>query len=275
MNTRHTISGIYIYPIKSLGGISLDSSKVETRGLAYDRRWMLVDNKGMFLTQRAHPLMALLQPHFEEEHLVINNLSKTIEPLKIPLILTSDAKKIEVQIWKDKCHALELGKSYNDWFSESLGQKCRLVYMPDSSERIADQEFAKAGDIVSFADAFPVLILGESALAHLNGLLAEPIPMNRFRPNLVFTGGEPHLEDTWSLLRIGEELLFRGAKLCGRCQIPTIDQKTAKMGKEPTATLATYRKRNNKIYFGQTLCWEQEEKENLIVKVGDEIAVLE
>jgi len=270
------LSGIFIYPIKGLGGIGLQKSTVERRGLRWDRRWLLVDEKGKFLTQRSHPKMALLQPSFEEEYLVIKPKDGSLESLSIPTQLPDNLEHISVTVWKDTCEAVLIGKKYNQWFSTFLNIDCRLVFMPDSTHRAVDPIYAKEGEIVSFADGYPILIAGERSLADLNKRLEVPVPMNRFRPNLVFSGGEPFEEDTWGYFKIGDEASFRGTKPCARCQVPTIDQDTGEMGKEPMKTMNTFRRKGKKVLFGLNVCWDLEHSKEVFteVKIGDQIEIL-
>lgn len=250
-----TLSEIWIYPIKSLGGIPLTEAKVEPRGLQYDRRWMLVDDTGRFVSQREIPHMALLGTAVEPPYLTVfwrNNPSEKIQiPLEAPV---GDLEKLQVQIWSDKCPARVLPKEINDWFSENLEQNLRLVFMPDTTRRPADGRYAPKGHHVSFADGFPILLIGQATLDDLNSRLAQPLPMNRFRPNFVFTGGQPFEEDTWGQFTISQQQ-FLCVKPCARCIIPTTDQKTATRAAEPLKTLATFRKVGNKILFGQNVVW--------------------
>jgi uncharacterized protein YcbX len=271
------ITSIYIYPIKGLAGISLQTSKVEKRGLQYDRRWLLVDENGKFLTQRSHPNMALLQPSFDNGNLLVQHKLKTVNALSIPLSLPENSKTIKVTIWDDTCKAILVGAQYDDWFSSVLNVNCRLVFMPDSTNRWIDPKYAKKGEVVSFADGYPVLVAGEGSLNDLNNRLDSPVPMNRFRPNLVFSGGQPFEEDQWGHFKVGEEAFFRGTKPCARCQVPTIDQETAEMGKEPIKTLSTFRRFDRKILFGLNACWDLEktERQDVTVAVGDEVSILD
>ena len=245
------LSEIWIYPIKSLGGISLESAIVERRGLQYDRRWMLVDEQGVFLTQRKHKIMALLQVRLTENGFKVMHKIKDISPVYIPF----DAQPLEylkVKVWNDECEAFTINNDINHWFSDVLGISCKLVYMPDNSYRQVDIRYAKEGDIVNFADGYPMLIIGQTALDKLNGKLAEAIPMNRFRPNLVYTGGQANEEDTWKEFKIGN-IVFLGVKPCARCVVTTINQDSGEAGTEPLKTLATYRKKGKKILFGQNV----------------------
>lgn len=244
------VKNIYIYPIKSLGGIELTTSPVERRGLKYDRRWMLVDENGRFVSQREHQQLALLQPRIENHSMVIEDRSGKLQPLSIDLEAPI-ADPIEVTVWDDSCQALPSPEPINQWFSSVLGFATRLVYMPESSLRIADQRYAPAtDDHVSFADGYPILIIGQASLNLLNQKLGYELPMNRFRPNLVLEGLAPHEEDTLAEIMING-LTYRGVKPCARCVMTTIDQNTGEKGAEPLRTLAGYRKSGNKILFGE------------------------
>jgi len=245
------ISQLFIYPIKSLGGISLDTVRVTDRGFRYDRRWMLVDPDNVFITQRDLPMMALIRVSLGDEGLkVVSRLHP--EPLFIPYRPVS-LEFAKVRVWDDVCRAQFVSAEADAWFSAALGRACRLVFMPDSSLRVTDPGYAPSGSITSFADAFPFLLIGQASLDELNGRLEQALPMNRFRPNMVFTGGKPFEEDSFREFTIGT-VRFGGVKLCARCPIPTIDQETAERGKEPLRTLAQYRRfRENKVFFGQNL----------------------
>jgi uncharacterized protein YcbX len=261
------LSEIWVYPIKSLGGIRVTQADVKEKGLEYDRRWMLVDETGTFMTQRVLPSMALLKLKMEngEIRIVHNSKAKT---LSISLTPSLSNKEEEVIIWSDSVNAVEVSKEVSAWFSEVLGKKCRLVYFPEQNSRAVDKNFSVNRENVSLADGYTFLIIGQLSLDHLNSKLEEPIPMNRFRPNFVFTGGEPHEEDTWRNFKIGIND-FVGVKPCARCAIPTINQDTAEKGIEPSRTLALYRKKNNKILFGQNLI----SVDHQFIKEGDLITI--
>lgn len=261
-----TISELYIYPIKSLGGISLTRAEVTDRGLKYDRRWMLVDEQNRFLTQREHPQMALLKVLVEDNGLLVTHHS--LGSVTIPFE-QHDHSKQEVVIWDDTCTGVFVSHELDAWFSNALNIKCRLIYMPEDTHRQVDQRYAPEGMITSFADGYPFLLIGQASLDDLNSRLAEPLPMNRFRPNIVFTGGKPFEEDLINHLQITGLDLY-GAKLCARCVLTTIDQQTAIKAKEPLKTLATYRLRDKKILFGQNLIHQG----TGILSVGDTIEVL-
>jgi len=246
-----TLSQIYIYPVKSLGGISLKTAQVQERGLQHDRRWMLVDENNQFLTQRTFAEMALLQVELEDNGLRVRHKIKSMESLLIPFEPITQ-KQIQVTIWDDVCTALEVSATVNDWFTEALNRPCRLVYMPDTSQRPVDVAYAQNDEIVSFADGYPILVIGDASLQDLNKRLNDPVPMNRFRPSLVFTGGQPYEEESWNLFSI-QNNSFQGVKPCGRCVLTTIDQNTAEKSQEPLRTLSGYRRVGNKVLFGQNV----------------------
>lgn len=259
---------IYIYPVKSLGGISVQQAEVQQTGLQYDRRWMLTDNKGNFLSQRTFPQMALLQVNIGADGLLITHKNNLLSPLTIP-INTDSKNKITVSIWDDVCTALEVSDVANEWFSYALKMPVKLVYMPTDTHRLVDENYANNKEIVSFADAYPFIIIGRSSLNDLNLRLQQPVPMNRFRPNLIFTGGEPYCEDTFDTFSIGD-VTFTAVKPCSRCVLITIDQELATKGKEPLKTLSAYRTQKNKVMFGQNLLHTGTAG---IIKAGDKIKV--
>ncbi len=252
--SRPHLSEIYIYPVKSVGGISLQKAEVDSRGLRYDRRWMVVDETGTFLSQRRFPKMATITAAMDEHRLRLSapDMPDITVPLKTPPV-----RQFEVRIWKDICLAYSCGTETGEWFSEILKLRCRLVYMPDESDRPADPAYSPVKTQVSFADAFPFLIISRASLDDLNSRLKEKLPMNRFRPNLVFSGTSAYAEDYWKLIRIGDVRLHV-VKPCSRCVITTTDQKTGKTGREPLKTLATYRKVGDKVYFGQNAIQDNE-----------------
>ena len=272
-----TLTHIFIYPIKSLSGISLQSAKVEERGLQYDRRWMLVDKNGMFLTQREHPQMALLQVSIKDDMLEISHKVKKIANIHLPISDTRPptsnnlrTNSMAVNIWDDVVIAKNVSRDADSWFSEALNLDCRLVSMDKDSDRITDRKFTPEPKQVSFADAYPFLIIGQESLNELNRRLKEPLPMNRFRPNFVFSGGDPFIEDTWKDFMIGD-LKFRAVKPCSRCVVTTVNQDTAEKASEPLETLAKFRKADNKVMFGMNVIGHNEG----IVRVGEQVVELD
>jgi uncharacterized protein YcbX len=262
------VSELYIYPIKSLAGIAVKRAQITAKGFEYDRRYLLVDKNNRFLTQREYPQMSQLQPLIEDTGLRITHKTNN-KSIIIPLTPLPSANRTEVVIWDDTCIAEFVSDEADRWFTEMLGINCRLVYMPDDTKRIVDQRYAPENAVTSFSDAYPFLIIGRASLDDLNSRLAEALPMNRFRPNIVFTGGNPFEEDQYAHFSIGN-VDFYGVKLCARCIITTINQETAKKGKEPLKTLASYRFRDNKILFGQNLVHEGEGE----LIIGDELHLL-
>jgi len=262
------VTALNIYPVKSLGGFTVTEAKVTATGFEHDRRWMLVDRNGKFMTQRDFKEMALLQTAIIPEGLYISHKHFPEKNITIPFITSGHCTKT-VTIWKDTCDAWCYDSPEMDaWFNEMLDTDCELVYMPDSTKRIVDPDFARNNEITSFSDAYPFLIIGQSSLDELNTKLETPLPMNRFRPNIVFTEATPFVEDSWQHFTIGTVDFF-GVKTCSRCVVTTINQDTAVGSKEPLKTLATYRAINNKIKFGMNLL----HKGDGILKVGQEIIV--
>jgi len=259
------LQDIYVYPIKSLGGIRLDEAVVEERGLRYDRRWMLVDKGGIFLTQRKYEKMALIQVELEEDGLRVFLKKEPDNQIMVPYGLRS-GKVLPVDIWEDTVNAELVDERISDWFSRQLDIPCDLVVMPQSTERKLKPQYAVNGESVSFADGMPYLIIGQASLDDLNKRLEEPVPMQRFRPNFVFSGGEPFAEDKWDSIQIGESK-FKITKPCARCVMVTIDQESAKKGKEPLKTLATYRLMDKKILFGQNMLLLYGQS----VRIGDDV----
>jgi uncharacterized protein len=262
-----TLSEINIYPIKSLGGISLNSSEVEERGLKYDRRWVLVDESNTFFTQRDFPEMALIKVSVEKEGLKLLHKTKIVEPLYIPFDF-NHSRKDKVIIWDDTVFGEFYNTQIDNWFSEILGIKCHLVKMPETTRRIVDESYANK-KIVSFADGYPFLVIGQSSLDDLNSRLEIPLPMNRFRTNFVFTGSKPFEEDIWKKFKIGD-VVFQAVKPCARCVITTTNQETAERLHEPLLTLSKFRKFDNKVMFGMNLVCESIGE----VKVGDKVELL-
>lgn len=267
--TARTLTSLHIYPIKSLAGISVREAVVQQRGLQYDRRWMLVDSQGRFISQREVAEMALLGTTIEPPFLVVfskkNPRQRIHLPLQPPVL---EMPEILVDIWDDRCTARAHAPDVNGWFSDILGSPLQLVFMPDSTLRPTDPKYAPEGMPVSFADGYPFLLIGQATLDDLNARLDQPLPMNRFRPNFVHIGGEAYEEDGWSDFSIGN-VRFRGVKTCARCIIPTTDQDTGLRAAEPLKTLASYRKQGNRILFGQNVVWLGGDEQ--VVRVGDTV----
>jgi uncharacterized protein YcbX len=252
---------LYVYPVKSLRGIQVGAAEVGDRGFVGDRRMMIVDQNGQFLTQRVLPRMALVTTALEGDALRLS------APGCAPLVIaarpeTGEARRVVV--WDDVCDAISLGREAASWLGSFLETRCELVYMPDSTLRPVDPERAPPDTPVSFADGFPFLLATSASLGELNRRGAGGVEMERFRPNLVVDGDVPFDEDRWAAVEIGT-VRFRVVKPCARCSITTVDPRSGAVGKEPLATLATFRRFDGKVMFGQNLIAEGRG----IVRVGD------
>lgn len=264
------ISEINIYPIKSLRGIELNEAKIEDRGLQYDRRWLLVDEKNKFLTQREFPQLATFDLVISEAELKVSYAGNG---MNFPIAANSGETR-NVKIWSSSVKADFYGEEVNRWFSEKLDSPCRLVAMTEKSVRKVSPFYAvrKFEDTVSFADAYPFLLIGENSLKELNEKLEKPVPMNRFRPNFVVSDSDAFAEDSWKKIKIGDTI-FHVVKSCARCVMTTIEQATGeKTGAEPLKTLAVFRKKRGKVLFGRYLIAENA---GGTVKIGDRVEVLE
>jgi len=242
------LTHIFIYPIKGLPGIELHESIVLPKGLQFDRRFMLVDEEGNFITQRQISSLVFFKLQLDSDSLIINHSSKS-EGIVLPLIPVSGVPT-EVKVWGDKVSAIEPNKDFSAWFSNCLDTTCKLVFMPEDSHRLIEQKFNRGDDTVSFADGYPFLLTNTASLSHLNKQLEVPIHMNRFRPNFVFDGAEPFEEDRIDEFYLGN-LLFKATRACGRCQVITINQESGEQGAEPLKTLQSFRSNQNKVYFGE------------------------
>lgn len=247
------VSEIWIYPVKSLGGGRVAHARVDDRGLENDRRFMVVDAADRFLTQREHPPMARIAARIERESLHLETAGRA--PLVLPIAVEGPVR--DVRVWGDRCRAIDAGEPAAGWLSEALEREVRLVRMPKSTRRQVDLRYASEGSLVSFADAFPLLVVGQASLDALNARLAQPVDVRRFRPNLVIAGGAPFAEDGWSELAIGA-LRFQVKKPCARCAIVNVDPDRGTRGTEPLATLATFRTIGGQVLFGQNLVHARE-----------------
>lgn len=263
------LSEIYIYPIKGLAGIQVPDARVQMRGLQYDRRWMLVNEAGRFVSQREFAQMALIGTRIAPPYLEVFDRQNPTSVLQVPLEPDlSLCREVPVEVWGTHFNAYALDSDASAWFSSILEQNLRLVYMPENGQRITNPDYAPEGQRVSFADGYPYLLIGQASLDDLNERLENALPINRFRPNFVCTGSRPFEEDKWADFSIGQ-IQFRGVKPCARCNVTTIDQDTAEQAAEPIKTLATYRLINKKILFGLNVIWMSGTGDS--VKVGDVI----
>ena len=244
-----------VYPIKSLAGVSVAASAVGGLGLALDRRWMLVDGEGTFLTQREHGRMALAVATPDGA----GGLTVTapgLPPLRVAPPPAGAARR-RVRVWADTVEAAGYPADVDDWFSTHLGASVALVHLPDDVVRPVDPAYGRAGDRAAFADGFPLLVASAESLAELNARLvargAEPVEMRRFRPNVVVAGVDaPFAEDGWRGFTAGG-IAFDVVKPCARCVITTIDPESGVQGHEPLRTLNTFRRRNGKVLFAQNV----------------------
>jgi hypothetical protein len=263
------LSALHIYPVKGLKGIELSEARCTDRGLRHDRRWMVVDSEGIFLSQREHPRMATVWTDIADDVLAL--AAPDAGSVEVPIdALDARCARVRVRVWNSVVDAVPVSPYADAWLAGYLGMPCRLVYMPDATRRESNAKYAGPDKLVGFADGFAYLLASEASLADLNARLGKKnhpaLPMNRFRPNLVVTGTSAFEEDGWKEIRVGEAIL-RAAKPCGRCQVTTTDQSTGEVvGPEPLETLSTFRdSREFGVMFGMNLVTVKEGK----VRVGD------
>lgn len=265
------ISQINIYPVKGLGGITLDAAEMTSRGLKNDRRFMIVDRDHEFISQREIPKMATVWTA------LIGGELEFAVPDREPIRVDAEPRALPtrtVRVWSSHVHAHTVSAAADEWLSDYLGIDARLVYMPDTAERRCSPDYAKNNEIVSFADGYPVLLANEASLADLNQRIAKSggqgVPMNRFRANIVLTGATAWAEDTWQDFSIGNSVM-RNVKPCARCQVTTTDQASGEVkGPEPLKTLSTFRDNGKGIMFGVNLVPVQLGK----ISVGDVLTFL-
>lgn len=260
------VSALNVYPVKSAAGIPLESARVLTRGLEHDRRWMVVDEDGMFISQREIPKLAVICVALEGEHLVLS--APGAKRLEVPLNLRGARRN--VQVWNDPCEGVDAGEGAARWLSSVIGSPCSLVHMPEDARRTVTPKFAQHGEEVGFADVCPFMLISEASLEELNRRMDAPLPMNRFRPNIVVRGCEPFDEDSWDRFRIGD-VSFHAVNARARCTIPTVDQQTGRVaGKEPLRTLATFRRAGGSVVFGQDVVHHG----TGTLKIGDAVEIV-
>ncbi|MGW6011708.1 MOSC domain-containing protein [Streptomyces sp. NPDC055210] len=274
---KPVLHSIHVYPLKAAAGYAPHEVVVEPWGPAGDRRWVLTDDRNRIITQRAWPRMALVRVEALAGGAILVS-APGHEPLTVPVPVPGPGGTTTVEIWNDKVEGVPAGVAADAWFSGFLGIGVRLVHLDDpATRRPVDPQFARQGETVSFADGYPLLVTTLASLDALNTLIAQgdrpeegPLPMNRFRPNIVVGGTAAWAEDGWSRIAVGEVVL-RVAKMCGRCVVTTTDQTTAERGREPLRTLARHRRFGDKLVFGQNLVPESPGS----VRVGDPVRILE
>jgi len=267
------VTGLFVYPVKSLRGCAVSAADFDGLGFAGDRRFLVVDDTGKFLTQRVLPRMALVNAT-----LAGGSLSLSADGAgSVSVSTASDpaAPPRTVSVWKSEgLQAEDCGPAATAWLSDFLHSKCHLVRAGTRFSRPILKVTGRPGDFVSFADAYPFLAVSEASLAHLNDRILEndgaPVPMNRFRPNIVVAGCDAFAEDAWTRVRIGG-VVFRNGGPCARCIVTTTDQLTGERGKEPLKTLATFRRDAHDptdVNFGVNLIHETKQG---TVRIGDEV----
>lgn len=261
------VAELYIYPVKSAGGIRLDAVELDALGPAFDRRWMVVNGEGRFLTQRRLPRMALIQPVLAEGGLELQ--APGAEPTRVPLEAGSGERQ-RVEIWEDEATAERVSPEADAWLSRVLGVPVHLVRLDESRSHRAADPAGAPGAGVGFADRYPLLLLSRGSMDGLNRRLKQPVGVDRFRPNVVVEGVAPHGEDRWRRIRVGG-VAFSVLKPCRRCSVPGVDQATGVPGKEPLRALAGYRRMEGTIWFGQNVVHHAPGR----IRVGDPVEVLE
>jgi MOSC domain-containing protein len=262
------LTSISYYPVKSMRGWDLAQAIMTPRGLENDRLIMVTDPDGMFFTQRELPRLAAIRPTFDGDTLTLT--ATNLDAITLPIRRAGAVRP--VTIWDSEAEAIDQGEPAAEWLSRFFGREVRLMRLTDDAVIPVTSKYAVTPrDEVSFADGFPVLIVSQESLDDLNARMETPVPMNRFRPNLVVAGFGPFAEDGWKRIRIGQ-IELAVVKPCARCLVTTHDQGTGeRIGKEPLRTLATFRKVGSHVMFAM----------NAIpltfgdIRVGDEVEVLE
>jgi uncharacterized protein YcbX len=269
------VTELHIYPLKSCQGISLGQVKVNPKGLSGDREFMLVNKEGKFLSQRQYPQLATIQVKFVHDLLQLSVKDNHLFSFKSTLT----GKEIEVEIWGDRCLAIDQGEKVSQWFEKVLNiPDCRLVRQSPKYPRKVDSSYAvNRENQVSFADGYPLLLTATASLAELNRRLEETysdpsliVPMNRFRTNIVINTTESFIESTWKTIKIGQ-VNFTLVKPCSRCVITTTNQETGERNPllEPLKTLASFRQVGKKIMFGENMI----PLNTGVIQVGDLVEV--
>lgn len=261
------LSGLYLYPVKSAAPLAVSSAEIEPRGPRGDRRWMVVDADGRFLTGRELAQLTLIRAQPLSDGLQLD--APGMSTLRVPF--PAHGTTTPVTVWKSHVDALPADAAADAWLSACLGRPARLVYMDASVVRAMTSSHARAGDEVSFADGFPLLLISQAALDDLNSRLSRPVSMLRFRPNLVVDGAAAHAEDGWRRIRIGV-VEFEVAKPCVRCVFTTVDPDRGERDPdgEPLRTLVGYRRGPDGVTFGQNLI----ARSNGRIDIGDRVDVL-
>jgi MOSC domain-containing protein len=271
------LASVHIYPMKATRAVNLTESLVEPWGLAGDRRWLLVDEDARFVSQREEPSLARVTVTYGPAAGAISVSAPGRPGTQVP-VPAADAEPLKVTIWRSVLLAAAAGPAADAWFSAYLGRPVRLVYLDDPTRRAVDPEFGQDGDVVSFADGYPLLLTSTGSLEELGRWLADageqPVPMTRFRPNVVVTGAPAWAEDRWRRIRIGT-VCFRVAKPCGRCVVTTTDQVTGERGSQPLKMLGRRRRFGQQLVFDQNLIPDRLGAQGGVIRVGDVVEILE
>lgn len=262
MSAIHVVKEIYIYPIKSLAGISCENAKAEEMGFENDRRWMLIDADNQMITQREHRIMSQFYPQISDGKITIS-FKDQVHEFSINENLENS---IEVNVWDDKSEVVEVNFATSKWFSEHLGFECKLVKIIKNGDRKHESSRLKETFNVSLADGYPYLLIGTESLDFLNNKLAEKITIKRFRPNIVISTHKEHEEDNLDTFKIGE-VQFKNVKPCGRCIMVNNDPSNGRLKKEPLKTLSKYRNVNNSVLFGTNIV----SLNSGVISVGDAV----
>jgi uncharacterized protein len=270
------LTSIWRYPVKSCRGEQLEEAVVEPWGLAGDRRWMIVDGAGDPVTGREYPALVLVAPRVASGKITLGGLGLPDVTVPVP----SGAPLVPVSVWESDLLATPADDAASAWLTSIIGEPVRLVYLDDPTRRPTNPKYSQAGDRVSFADGYPLLLTSEESLGAVNGWIAEgpraaegPVPMRRFRPSVVVSGAPAWAEDGWRRLRIGP-VTFRNAKGCDRCVFTTVDPDTAAKGHEPLFALARHRRWDNKVWFGVNLIPDAPDP-GAVIRPGDPVEILE
>lgn len=277
---------LHIYPVKSCAGIDLSEAVLDRAGLAHDRRWMLVDDEGRFMTQRQWPAMALIRTALDGD--VLRLTAPGMEPLEVPLDGSELAESVEqVEVWRDTVPARAEHPRASEWLGRFLGRPCRLFKVDEQARRPARSEWVQRwrenhrelaapfeGDhVFGFADGFPLLVVNQASLDDLNARLAAqghaPVPMNRFRPNIVIGGEWSAYEEDYTAMATVGPARIAFVKPCTRCSVPDVDQDSAVQGDQPGRTLAAYRTLEPGVVFGVNAIVA--EQQGVRLRVGDPV----
>ena len=266
-----TIGALHIYPVKSLGGVSLKTSDFKFGGLQLDRQYLVTQPDGIFITQRTHPQMALVGTTVVKG--CVQLASFGLEPVLIPQV-DAAMPHLKADVWGDAINGIDLGDHIANWLTQAIDTPCRLLAFPLAEQRPCDQTFSRPGDHTWFSDAFPLLIISRASLDDLNQRLLDKgsraVSMNRFRPNIVVEGCEAFAEDQWKEIRIND-LPIRVVKPCARCSVPTVDPDTGALaGPEPIHTLNSYRERGGEVFFGMNAIGDAEG----VISIGDTVELI-